>query len=65
MGMLDREATREQGMLGMTYDEWCEYAKIKYPGWLVMAVIEEQDFDEWKTCEECAKLDTDDPWRTG
>ena len=55
----------EQGMLGMTYDEWCEYAKIKYPGWIVMAVIEEQDFDEWTTCEECAKLDIDDPWRTG
>ena len=55
----------EQGMSGMTYDEWCAYANIKYRGWVVMAVIEEQDFDEWKTCEECTKLDTDDPWRTG
>lgn len=49
----------------LTYGEWCEFAKIKFPGWVVLAVIEEQDYEHWKTAAEHDKLIEDDPWRTG
>ncbi len=46
----------------LTYTEWEEFVKIKFPGWAVIAAVEEEEFGDWEDSPECLRLHLDDPW---